>query len=70
MRSLAKAVSRVFKHSGFLPAATGLVLFMMLASLTASAQRITGTLRGEVSDQNGAAVTTAKITATNQQTGV
>jgi hypothetical protein len=50
-----------------------LALFsLMLAgmSLTCSAQRITGTLRGEVNDQNGAAVTQAKIKAVNQQTGI
>ena len=46
------------------------VMLMTLLSLTAHAQRITGTLRGLVNDQNGAAVTGAKITATNQQTGV
>ncbi|HXU17938.1 MAG TPA: TonB-dependent receptor [Terriglobales bacterium] len=69
MRSLAMT-SRVLKLSGFLPAATALVAFVILISLTAGAQRITGTLRGEVSDQNGAAVTSAKLTATNQQTGV
>ena len=69
MRSLRKMVSRVLKLSGFLTA-TALVAFMMLVSLSASAQRITGTLRGQVSDQNGAAVTGAKISATNQQTGV
>ena len=58
MRSLAMT-SRVLKLSGFLPAATALVAFVILISLTAGAQRITGTLRGEVSDQNGAAVTSA-----------
>ncbi len=46
------------------------VMLMTLLSITANAQRITGTLRGLVNDQNGAAVTGAKITATNQQTGV
>ena len=38
--------------------------------LSASAQRITGTLRGTINDQNGAVIATAKVTATNQQTGV
>src|SRR5206468_8046646 len=46
------------------------VMLMTVLSITAHAQRITGTLRGAVNDQNGAAVTGAKITATNQQTGV
>jgi hypothetical protein len=46
------------------------VLLVTVLSVTASAQRITGTLRGAVNDQNGAAVSGAKITATNQQTGV
>ena len=39
-------------------------MLMTLLSITANAQRITGTLRGLVNDQNGAAVTGAKITAT------
>lgn len=46
MRSLVEKVSRVLKLSGFLPAATALVAFMTLVSLSASAQRITGTLPG------------------------
>ena len=70
MRSLAKRVPCVLKLSGFVPAATSLVVFLTIVSSSASAQRISGTLRGQVSDQNGAAVTSAKITATNQQTGV
>src|SRR5438874_5371205 len=45
-------------------------MLMTVLSITASAQRITGTLRGLVNDPNGAAVTGAGITATNQQTGV
>src|SRR4051812_9334432 len=49
---------------------TALVLLTAVFSLAASAQRITGTLRGGVSDQNGAAVAQAKISAKNQQTGV
>jgi len=46
------------------------VMLMTVLCISASAQRISGTLRGAVNDQNGAAVTGAKITATNQQTGV
>ena len=47
-----------------------LVVLLVALSFNASAQRITGTLRGDISDQNGAVVTRAKITVTNQQTGV
>ena len=45
-------------------------MLMTVLSTNASAQRITGTLRGLVNDPNGAAVTGATISATNQQTGV
>jgi outer membrane receptor protein involved in Fe transport len=46
------------------------VVLITLLSVAASAQRITGTLRGEVIDPNGAVVGGAKISATNEQTGV
>src|SRR5437660_9344503 len=45
----------------------GLALVM---SMPAAAQRITGTLRGQILDPSGAAVPDAKVTATNQETGV
>src|SRR5712675_1894901 len=42
----------------------------LIFSLPAAAQRITGTLRGQILDPSGAAVPEAKVTATNQETGV
>jgi Carboxypeptidase regulatory-like domain len=50
-----------------------MMLIMGLAlvfSVSTSAQRTTGTLRGQVLDPSGAAVPDAQITATNQDTGV
>src|SRR3954469_21981004 len=45
-------------------------LLIAFASSTAFAQRLDGTLRGEVKDQQGAVVSDAKVTATNVATGV
>src|SRR6267154_1091172 len=42
----------------------------LIFSMPAAAQRITGTLRGQVLDPSGAAVPDAQVTATNQETGV
>src|SRR5437016_4393285 len=42
----------------------------LIFSMPAAAQRITGTLRGQVFDPTGAAVPDAQVTATNQDTGV
>jgi len=42
----------------------------LIFSMPAAAQRITGTLRGQVFDPTGAAVPNAQVTATNQETGV
>src|SRR5438046_3194404 len=68
MRAFAesKRAARTSVWGRLLVAAT----LITVLSMTASAQRITGTLRGLVNDPNGAAVTGATITATNQQTGV
>src|SRR5258706_5639370 len=42
----------------------------LIFSMPAAAQRITGTLRGQILDPSGAAVPDAQVTATNQETGV
>jgi len=42
----------------------------LIFSIPAAAQRLTGTLRGQVFDPTGAAVPNAQVTATNQETGV
>src|SRR5260370_4231404 len=42
----------------------------LIVSMPAAAQRITGTLRGQIVDPSGAAVPDAQVTATNQETGV
>jgi outer membrane receptor protein involved in Fe transport len=42
----------------------------LILSMPAAAQRITGTLRGQVLDPSGAAVPDAQVTATNHETGV
>ena len=45
-------------------------VFAMLCTLTTSAQTITGTVSGLVTDPSGAAVAGAKVVATNSATGV
>ncbi len=50
---------------------SALILGLALVfSMPTAAQRITGTLRGQVLDPSGAAVPDAQVTATNQETGV
>src|SRR5437667_10773637 len=50
---------------------SALILGLVLVfSMPTAAQRITGTLRGQVLDPSGAAVPDAQVTATNQETGV
>jgi hypothetical protein len=58
---------------GFVASAASLFLFatlLMFATATASAQETTGTLRGVVADVNGAVVSGATVTVTNDATGV
>src|SRR6267143_6597906 len=43
---------------------------VLVVPIPAAAQRITGTLRGQVFDPTGAAVPNVQVTATNQETGV
>src|SRR5437016_2251682 len=54
---------------GLIYSAAGLGLALIF-SMPAAAQRITGTLRGQVFDPTGAAVPGAQVTAMNQETGV
>jgi hypothetical protein len=56
-----------FRGSFFVLLAAALVFVF---SIPASAQRTTGTLRGQVLDPTGAAVANARVTATNKDTGV
>jgi hypothetical protein len=50
----------------------GLVIasFLVLLATPAFAQKITGTLRGEVTDPTGAVISGAKVTVTNEDTGL
>jgi uncharacterized protein YaiE (UPF0345 family) len=43
---------------------------LVVISLPALAQRTTGSLKGQVTDPNGAVVVSSKVTATNEDTGV
>ena len=43
---------------------------MLLLAIPAFAQKITGTLRGEVTDPTGAVISGAKVTVTNEDTGL
>src|SRR5437867_11121044 len=47
-----------------------LLLLLVTISITASAQRLDGTLRGTVEDPSGAVVSGVEVTVTNQATGV
>jgi hypothetical protein len=47
-----------------------IAVLVLVVPIPAAAQRITGTLRGQVFDPTGAAVPSAQVTATNQETGV
>src|SRR5947209_7031827 len=47
-----------------------LILVVLLLSVCALAQRTTGTLRGQVLDPQNAVVPNAKVTASNEATGV
>src|SRR5467141_3769024 len=47
-----------------------IAVLVLVAPIPAAAQRITGTLRGQVFDPTGAAVPNAQVTVTNQETGV
>src|SRR6266581_2232527 len=60
------------QHGGFVRMCLGLLLAVAVLALCnpALAQRTTGSLRGQVLDPQGAAVANAKVTVTNQDTGV
>src|SRR2546421_511096 len=60
------------QHGGFVRMCLGLLLAVAVLALCnpALAQRTTGSLRGQVLDPQGAAVANAKVTVTNQATGV
>jgi hypothetical protein len=45
-------------------------LLMLLLAVPAFAQKITGTLRGEVTDPTGGVISGAKVTVTNEDTGL
>src|SRR5215831_7974208 len=47
-----------------------LISFLLIAGIAASAQETTGSLRGTVTDANGAVVSGANVTLTNDATGV
>ena len=70
MRALVNGMSRSWDVPEFARVLIALGVFIAMLTLNATAQRITGTLRGEVTDQNGAVIAGAKIMATNTQTGV
>ncbi len=71
MRALARNVHTTTSLARILVRSVVALLMLITAlSITGGAQRITGTLRGQVNDQNGAVVPSSKISATNQQTGV
>lgn len=60
---------RSFKFTNF-KAFVAIALVVMLGIGIASAQRLDGSLRGEVTDPSGAVVSGAKVTVTNPATGV
>src|ERR1051325_10675626 len=70
MKALLKGMPRRLNIPKFAQVMIMLGVFITILTLSATAQRITGTLRGEITDQNGAAIAGAKIKATNAQTGV
>ena len=59
---------RVFRPGRFWSEAVTGLLLMMLLSLSAAAQTVTGTISGTVVDPNGAVVAGATVTLTNDQT--
>ena len=58
------------KYSLHLATFLATLLTIVLFSICSLAQRTTGTLRGQVLDPQGAVVSNAKVTVTNQATGV
>src|SRR5882724_5834355 len=70
-----RGVSVMYTHDkarGVFASFTAFALFaicLMLGAVTVSAQETTGTLRGTVADVNGAVVSGATVTVTNDATG-
>ena len=70
MRFLATAIRKMQPRTAGNIRALALLLAVSALPITAGAQRITGTLRGLVTDPGGAVISGAQVTATNEQTGV
>ncbi|ABF42840.1 hypothetical protein Acid345_3840 [Candidatus Koribacter versatilis Ellin345] len=68
MKQMRQAIARARIGSPWKSVST--ILIMLCLTVGAMAQRITGTLRGQVTDSAGSVVVGAKVTAANQDSGV